>query len=187
MERHFVSEADHIIDGYKLGTKIYASGFRPSFIVGLWRGGSTVGIVVQECLATLGIETDHIALRTSYEGPEEYASTARSRGNIRVHGKQYLLETVNRQDHLLIVDDVYSSGRHTGAVIESLRRGLKRNFPEQVRVATIWYRGDDPDAGPDYYLHASHDWIVLPFEVQGLRRDEIAEHKPYLVPLLPEQ
>ncbi|MEM7080405.1 MAG: phosphoribosyltransferase family protein, partial [Pseudomonadota bacterium] len=170
MEKHFASEAQTILDGFRLGTQIYASGFRPSFIVGVWRGGASVGIVVQECLATFGVETDHIALRTSYQSREEYESTARSGRAIRVHGKQYLLETMNRDDRLLIVDDVYSSGRHTRAVISALEQGLKRNMPEQVRVASLWYRSDESGEQnkPDYFVHATQDWIVLPFEVASL-------------------
>ena len=188
MSKVFIDEAEHILDGYRLGTLIYASGFRPSFIVGLWRGGSTVGIVVQECLATLGVETDHIALRTSYEGRAEYESTAKLNRQIRVHGKQYLLESMNCDDRLLVVDDVFSSGRHTSAVIEGLERGLKRNMPSDVRVASIWLRGAEESEGPkpDYYLRTTTDWIVLPFEVQGLSADEINTHKPYLSELLPE-
>ena len=59
-------------DAYRLGVQIYNSGFRPTFIVGLWRGGSSVGISVQECLQYLGVETDHICIRTSYRGADSY-------------------------------------------------------------------------------------------------------------------
>ena len=59
-------------DSYRLAVQIYASGYRPDFIVGVWRGGSTVGIYVQECLQYLGVETDHIAIRTSYRGMNDY-------------------------------------------------------------------------------------------------------------------
>jgi hypoxanthine phosphoribosyltransferase len=38
---------------------------RPSFIVGVWRGGTPVGIAVQEILDYLGVQTDHISIRTS--------------------------------------------------------------------------------------------------------------------------
>jgi uncharacterized protein len=181
----FLSERDHLLDGFRLGRQIFESGFRPTFIVGLWRGGSVVGIVVQECLASLGVDTDHIALRTSYDGPEEYYQTIRNQGSIRVHGQQYLLERVNMDDRLLIVDDVFSSGRHTRAVIDSLRSRLKRNMPDDVRVAVTWYRTlPDTEDAPDYFVHSTDRWIVLPWEMKGLSIDEIAEHKPFLMPLL---
>lgn len=141
---------------------------------------------MQECLATLGVETDHIALRTSYQGRAQYEQAAASKSPIRVHGKQYLLENLNADDHLLIVDDVFSSGRHTQAVVDQLRLGMKRNMPEEVRVAALWYRtqaGADA-AKPDFYLTETDRWLVLPYEFSGLTKSEIAQHKPYLVPLL---
>jgi len=180
-----VSEQDHILDGFRLGCQIFDSGFRPSFIVGLWRGGSAVGIVVQECLATLGVETDHIALRTSYTGREDYQRVIQAQDAIRVHGKQYLLENINAEDRLLIVDDVYSSGRHTQAVIDSLAKGLKRNMPADIRLASIWVRNPpqrsiDNREQPDYFLHKTSDWLVLPYEMRDLSAAEIAEHKSFL-------
>lgn len=185
MKKLFPTENDHLLDGFRLGRQIFEDGFRPTFIVGLWRGGSVVGMVVQECFATLGVETDHFALRTSYEGPEEYFQTIRDRNSIRVHGSQYLIENVNVHDQLLIVDDVFASGRHTRAVIDLLRSRLKRNMPANVRVAATWYRPSNDDAQvPDYYVHKTEQWIVLPWEMKGLSPEEIVKHKPFLVPML---
>jgi hypoxanthine phosphoribosyltransferase len=181
----FLTERDHLLDGFRLGRQVYESGFRPTFIVGLWRGGSVVGIVVQECLASLGVGTDHIALRTSYDGPEEYYQTIRDQDSIRVHGHQYLLETINAEDRLLIVDDVFSSGRHTRAVIDALSTRLKRNMPEDVRVAATWFRTTPgQNTAPDYFVNTTDRWIVLPWELKGLSMSEIVEHKPFVVPLL---
>ena len=189
-DKIFLDEERHLLDGYRLGTQIFERGFRPSFIVGVWRGGAVVGMVVQECLATLGIETDHIALRTSYEGRSQYESTLQEERAVRVHGKQYLLETMNADDRLLIVDDVFSSGRHTQAVISSLRAGMKRNFPREVRVASVWFRTQDPDSAvrkPDFYVHTTNAWVVLPFEIKDLSENEIALQKPALSRLLGAQ
>ena len=185
MDKIYVTEQEHILDGFRLGVQIFDSGFRPSFIVGLWRGGSSVGIVVQECLATLGVETDHIALRTSYGGREEYEQTYRNKASIRVHGRQYLLENIDFDDRLLIVDDVYSSSRHTQAVIDSLRSRLKRNTPADIRIASTWYRPAAPEQrAPDYFVNTTDDWLVLPYELGGLTSSEIAANKPFLQPLI---
>lgn len=183
--KRFISEEEHMLDAFRLGVQIYESGFRPTFIVALWRGGSWVGIVVQECLQTLGVTTNHIAVRTSYEGRPGYEEGVRQRQPIRVHGTQYLLEHLNADDQLLIVDDVFSSGRHSDAVIERLRSRAKRNMPRDVRLAVTWYRPSPRATGrPDYYVHQTRDWLVLPYEMSGLTREEIAEHKPFLAPLL---
>ena len=64
MQKRFIGEQELLEDSYRLAVQIHHSGFRPDFIVGVWRGGSTVGIYVQECLQYLDVETDHIAIRT---------------------------------------------------------------------------------------------------------------------------
>ena len=187
MNKQFVDEKQLILDSFKLGVKIFESGFKPSFIVGLWRGGSTVGIYVQECLQTLGIETDHIAIRTSYRGAPSYDSMVSApESEIRVHGTEYLLESLNADDGLLLVDDVFSTGLSIQAVIMRLQKRLKRNLPEQIKVATLYQRPSyrKTDLQPDFCLFDTDDWLVFPYEMSGLTPDEIRKHKPYLSKLL---
>ncbi|MDH3220390.1 MAG: phosphoribosyltransferase domain-containing protein [Gammaproteobacteria bacterium] len=188
MHKRFIEEQDLLEDSYRLAVQVYQSGFRPNFIVGVWRGGSTVGIYVQECLQYLGVETDHIAIRTSYRGRDDYFRQLERGSQMRVHGLQYLFENLNADDSLLIVDDVYGTGRNVSAVIERLHAKNKRNMARDVRVAVLYYRGesDDPEAAPDYYLHRTDDWLVLPYELTGLSRTELKAHKPWIVPLLDE-
>ncbi|MFK7830336.1 MAG: phosphoribosyltransferase [Congregibacter sp.] len=182
----FVQEEALLEDSYRLAVKVFDCGFRPDFIVGIWRGGSTVGIYVQECLQYLGIKTDHIAIRTSYRGMESYQRSIENPESIRVHGLQYLYETMNRDDKLLIVDDVFSSGRNIEAVIQRLSAKSKRNMPEEVRIAVPFYKPAKnlTDRVPDYYIHETDDWLVLPYEITGLSKAEIAEHKPWLAEIL---
>ncbi len=186
-QKTFVTEQALIEDSFRLGVAIHDSGFRPTFLVGLWRGGSSVGIYVQECLQYLGVETNHIALRTSYRGIEHYETMVGDpAGEIRVHGTQYLLETLNAEDRLLIVDDVSGSGSTLDVVQRRLATKLKRNMPDDVRSATIWHKpgANRTGAAPDYYLHETDDWLVLPSELVGLSADEIREHKPFVADLL---
>ena len=188
MQKRFIGEQELIEDSYRLAEQIYQSGFRPNFIVGLWRGGSTVGIYVQECLQYLGVETDHIAIRTSYQGRDDYFQKLKLGSEIRAHGLQYLFENLDAEDALLIVDDVYSTGRNVQAVISRLREKTKRNMARDTRIATPYYRVDpaNPDAAPDYFLHQSSDWLVLPYELTGLSREELQANKPWIVALLDE-
>ena len=186
-DKTFVTERALIEDGFRLGVAIFNSGFRPTFLVGLWRGGSAVGIYVQECLQHLGVETDHIALRTSYRGLSYYEQmVGNPAGEIRVHGTQYLLETLNAEDRLLIVDDVSGSGSTLDVVRRRLATKLKRNMPDDVRTATIWHKPGVNRSGvaPDFYLYETDDWLVLPYELVGLSAAEISEHKPYVAGLL---
>lgn len=180
MHKQFLNEQEVMEDSFRLGVQIYNAGVRPTFIVGLWRGGSTVGIYVQECLQTLGVETDHIAIRTSYEGVTGYAKMVDEPDReIRVHGTQYLLESLNKEDSLLIVDDVYSTGLNVDAVVRRLQGRLKRNMPDEVNVAVLWYKPSKSRTGrkPDFYQYTTENWLVLPYELEGLSRDELREHK----------
>ncbi|MAQ99769.1 MAG: hypoxanthine phosphoribosyltransferase [Oceanospirillaceae bacterium] len=186
MHKRFLTEQSVIEDSFRLGAEIYRSGFRPTFIVGLWRGGSSVGIYVQECLQTLGVKTDHIALRTSYKGQPAYQSMIDHPTDIRVHGTQYLLENLDHDDSLLIVDDVFSTGLNIRAVIERLRIKLKRNMPTEVRIATLYQRPEynRTDLRPDFCLYETDDWLVFPYELQGLSKADIEQHKSFAAPLL---
>ena len=121
MEKRFIAADDLLLDSFQLAAKINASGFRPDFLVGLWRGGSAVGIAVQEGLEHFGNPTDHIAIRTSYSGRARYAETVGKADAIRVHGLQYLLENLCGEHAMLIVDDVYSTGTSVQAVIDPAR------------------------------------------------------------------
>ncbi len=182
----YVDEAQLIQDSYRLACAIFDSGFKPDFIVGLWRGGSTVGIYVQECLQYLGIETDHISIRTSYQGLDHYIANYDRPENIRVHGLQYLLENLCREHNLLLVDDVFSTGRNVQAVIDRLQLKLKRNMPADTRVASVYCKPQHRKVAlePDFYIHSTEDWLVLPYELQGLSQDEIAANKPWALPFL---
>ena len=131
---------------------------------------------------------DHIALRTSYKGLPSYQNMVEHPEDIRVHGTQYLIENLNADDGLLIVDDAFSSGENISAVLRRLKKHLKLNMPKDIRIATLWQKPgmNQTDITPDYCLHETEDWLVLPYELTGLRRDEIAVHKPWILPLLDE-
>ena len=185
-QKQFVQEEELLNDAYRLAVKIFESGFRPDFIVGIWRGGSTVGIYVQECLQYLGVETDHIAIRTSYRGMDDYLKKIDAVENIRVHGLKYLYENLNRGDKLLIVDDVFGTGKNVSAVINRLEDKLKRNMPQDVRLAMPYYKPSKNKSSrtPDFYLHETDQWLVLPYELTGLSIDEIQTSKAWMMPIL---
>ena len=150
--------------------------FRPNYIVGVWRGGAPVGIAVQELLDTLGVESDHIAIRTSsYTGIGE-----RSR-HVQVHGLNYLIRRLQSEDSLLIVDDVHDTGLSIDQAIRDLADACKKNMPE-VRIATPYFKpaNNKTDRVPDYFIHETDQWLVFPHELDGLSIEEIAANKPEL-------
>lgn len=179
MEKRFIGSQELVEDSFKLALQVYESGFRPDFIVGLWRGGTPVGIVVHDFFAYKGVKTDHISVRTSYRG-RQYYDHGKSGKNIRVHNTRFLVDRVNSEDSILIVDDVYGSGRSIKAVIERLSKRLRANMPSDIRIAVPYCRTSDIRTGrrPDFTLHEVNDWLVMPHELSGLTPEEITEHRP---------
>jgi hypoxanthine phosphoribosyltransferase len=181
MNKHFVAADDLLRDSFQLAASIAEAEFHPDFLVGLWRGGSAVGIAVQEGLDFLGIKTDHIAIRTSYRGAPSYSEMVSKAEMIRVHGLQYLLENLCSHHSLLIVDDVYSTGSSVQAVIDQLERKTRRNLPQDIRIASVWYRPSEKTLRvPDYFVHETADWLALPYELAGMSIDELRENRPEL-------
>ena len=188
MKKNFINAEELMLDAYRLGVNIYQDGFRPDFIIGLWRGGSPVGIGVQDCLEYLGVDTDHISVRTSYSGMSRYSEMISEENSIRVHGLQYVFDTISHDDALLIVDDVFSSGLSMQAVIDRLASKARRNMPTDIRIATPWYKPgkNRTERKPDYYLHETEDWLVFPYELDGLSMDELRVQKPNVLEMINE-
>jgi hypoxanthine phosphoribosyltransferase len=175
VEKQYIGAEQLLDDSFRLGLQILESGFRPHFIVGVWRGGAPVGVAVQELLDFFGITTDHISIRTSfYKGIEERDS------QIRVHGLQYVIDNVDADEGLLIVDDVYDTGLSIQAVIENLQARARRNTPREIRIATAYFKPSNnrTDRVPDYFIHETDAWLVFPHELNGLTREEILKRKP---------
>ena len=185
MNERFIAADDLLHDSFQLAANIFEAGFRPDFLVGLWRGGSAVGIAVQEGLDYLGVKTDHIAIRTSYTGAADYSQMVSKADSIRVHGLQYLLENLSAHHSMLIVDDVYSTGSSVNAVIKQLARKTRRNLPQDIRVATVWYRPTEKTLRtPEYFVHETKQWLVLPYELSGFSVEELRQNRPELSSLV---
>jgi hypoxanthine phosphoribosyltransferase len=182
-DKRYIKAQALLDDSFRLGLKVLRSGFRPDYIVGIWRGGTPVGIAVQELFEHFGVRSDHIAIRTSaYEGIEQQSKT------IRVHGLAYIVEKAEASDNLLIVDDVFDTGLSIKAVIDSLTRLARRNTPNDIRVATVYFKpaNNRTERRPDYYIHETDHWLVFPHELKGLSPDEIARHKPEIARIIHE-
>ncbi len=173
-EKIFITAAELLRDSFLLASNILQSGFRPDYIVGIWRGGTPVGIAIQEIMAYLGNESDHIAIRTS-----SYIGIDNQSKEVRVHGIDYLISNMNAEDKLLVVDDVFDSGRSIKAILDTLNEKARKNIPHDVRMAMPWYKPERNIIGiePDYFIHETDDWLVFPHEMDGLTEKEIFTNK----------
>ncbi len=175
LEKTYISANQLLEDSFRLANQVYDSGVRPTHIVGIWRGGAPIGIAVQELLEYRGVNSDHIAIRTS-----SYSGIDTQEPIVRVFALSYLVNTINPDDALLIVDDVFDSGRSIQAFIHELALKCRHNMPRTVRIATVYYKParNKTDLVPDYFVHEADEWLVFPHELRGLSEEEIRQHKP---------
>jgi hypoxanthine phosphoribosyltransferase len=182
IEKTYLDPQTLLDDSFRLGAKVLNDGFRPNYIIAIWRGGTPIGVAVQEFLAYYGVESDHIAIRTS-----SYSAGIDGRSKtVLIHGMDYLIKNITATDKLLIVDDVYDTGLTIQAVIKELKQKCRLNSPEDIRIAVPYFKPTRNKTGvaPEYYLHETEAWLKYPHSLEGLTADEIAEHRPELFDII---
>ena len=85
MDKVYLSAQSLLEDSFKLAHQILESGFKPTFIIAVWRGGAPIGIAVQEYLQFHGVHADNIAIRTS-----SYSGIDNQSREVKVLGLEYL-------------------------------------------------------------------------------------------------
>lgn len=176
MDKTVISARELLEDSFELGAKVLESGFEPTLIIAIWRGGTPVGMAVQEVMAYCGLDADHIAIRTSsYSGVDE-------RHEVSVHGLNYIIKKICHDDRVLIIDDVFDTGNTIKAVLEEIALRARGNTPQEMRVAVPWFKPsrNQTDLTPDYYLRETDAWLVFPHELDALTPDEMREARPQL-------
>lgn len=157
-----------LLESFRLARMIWDDGYRPDYIIGIWRGGTPVGVAVHEFFLYKGHDPYHTAIKTqSYIGFEP--------GNeVDVKGLEHIVDVVESEQNLLLVDDVFDTGRTISRVIKSIQRMARKNCPS-IKVAAVYYKPtkNTTDIIPDYALRTTERWIVFPHELEDLTKDEI--------------
>ena len=160
-------ESDELlVDAFRLGKKVYESGFRPKHAISIWRGGTPIGQGVDAYFRFQGLRMHHTAIATSsYQGIGE-------QGDVVVKGLEHLIRSVCPEDGLLIIDDVYETGRTIEKVVETLRHAARRNCPTDIRVAVV-HNKNKPDRYKGLPVISLRDipedvWIDYPHELADL-------------------
>lgn len=181
MEKTYLTAQSLLEDSFRLAAKVLQDDFRPTLMIAVWRGGVPMGIAVQEFLEFHGINTDHIAIRTA-----SYSGIDQQQREVKVFGLNYLVKNVRHTDRLLIVDDVFDTGRSLQAIIAELRRKARLNTPDEIRIAVPYYKParNQVDFEPDYYLHKTSAWLKYPHSLEGLNKDEIRTRRPEIYQIL---
>ena len=181
MEKVYLTGQGLLEDSFKLAQKVLESGFEPTFIIAVWRGGAPIGIAVQEYLHFHGIHADNIAIRTS-----SYSGIDNQSREVKVSGLDYLIKTMQHDDRLLIVDDVFDTGRSVEAIINELTQKLRLNTPEDIRIAVPYYKPNrnQIEREPDFVVHETSEWLKYPHSLEGLSIEEMEEKRPEIYKII---
>ena len=84
---------------------------------------------------------------------------------------------------------MFDSGRSICAFIAELQARCRHNIPRDIRIATVYYKPgrNRTDLVPDFYIHATEQWLIFPHEIDGLTVDEIRRSKPDAAVILREE
>lgn len=173
LKKIYISANELLRDSFCLAEQIHLSDFKPDFVIGIWRGGAPVGVYVQEYLQYVGIATEHFSICTrSYTDIEK-------QGQIQVQALDPLISQANPGDNILLVDDVFDSGRTIQAILAELSAQSNLSETCNIKVACPWYKPNRnlTSRRPDFYLRETAEWLVFPHELIGLTVDEIRTQK----------
>ncbi len=170
-EKQYIDANQLNHDSFLLAKKIYDSGFVPDAMIVLWRGGSLVGMAIQEFFAYQHLTPYHTIVKTSaYQDIDQ-------RSKVRVENMDHVLENLSQDSQVLLIDDIFDTGSTMAAVKEILAPHVRK-----ISIATIFYKPSRSlvDFAPDFYLHLTDKWIVLPHELLGLTPTEIEQKDPFI-------
>ena len=176
-EKHYIQATEFLHDSWKLAAMVRKSGWKPDFLVGLWRGGAPVAVAIHEFLKATDWSVQHIPLKcASYTGIGENAGEV-----VFTHG-EIVFGLFRKGDKVLVIDDVFDTGKTAAAV----RRKME-SIGVEMRLACVYWKPqkNTTDLKPDYFVKdVGSEWIVFPHEIDGLTPAEIAEKDPNLASLL---
>ncbi len=165
----FIDARTLMLESVRLARAIWDDGFRPDFLIGIWRGGTPPGILIHEYFRLRGVDPYHTAIKTqSYEGMQ------RGNSGVEIKGLEHIIDVLEADNRALLIDDVFDTGHTMEAILEQIRRRARRNAPE-LRVATVYYKPlrNETAIQPDYWQVETDDWIVFPHELEGLSDTEL--------------
>ncbi|MDR3335839.1 MAG: phosphoribosyltransferase, partial [Treponema sp.] len=170
----------------KLAYRIYKDGFFPDVIYVSLRGGAYLGNVISEYFKILRREDEGRPVYYAAVVARSYTGVAAAE-QVKVEGWTYNPEHLRVGDKVLLVDDIFDTGRtinHLTQII--LEKGIPRR-DLKVAVHDYKYYVDKPKQlpiQPDYWcrklelsINDEDKWIhYLSHELVGLTAEELEKH-----------
>ena len=191
MTKEFLTYETIRNNALKLAHRIHLDGFEPDVIYVLLRGGAYLGNVLSEYFKCVRSDRHPVfyaaVVAWSYTDVQKHEQ-------VRVDGWTYDPAHLRHGDRIMLVDDIFDSGRTINFLVEVfLRRGIPR---DDIRVVVHDYKirsytGGELPIRPDYFCRkhvitdpAQDTWIhYLSHELVGLTQEE---KKRYYLSLDPE-
>jgi hypoxanthine phosphoribosyltransferase len=170
-DKEYIGPTTLLHDSFTLAAHIVASGFRPDVLLVIWRGGTPIGIAVHEFLLYKGIQTYHAVVKAeSHIAIEESIEP-------RVEHLDALLEDIVPNSRVLLVDDIFDTGR----TMRKVSGILTRRTPH-VKIATLYWKEAQNQTAivPDFCLRKTDRWIVFPHELMDLTPKELRRKDSYI-------
>jgi hypoxanthine phosphoribosyltransferase len=189
MKKEFLPYDTERNNALKMAHKIYTEGFIPDVIYVSLRGGVYIGNVISEYFKIIQSRTADARERPVYYAAvvaRSYTGVAEST-EVKVEGWTYNPEHLRIGDKVLLVDDIFDSGKtinHLASII--MEKGVPRkNLKIAVHDYKYFYdRPEQLPVQPDYWCRR-HDvsvkdeemWIhYLSHELIGLTQAELEAH-----------
>ena len=176
-EKHYLSADEYLRDTWRLAAAVRRSGWKPDILIALWRGGAPVGVAVHEFFKVSGWSVQHLPLKCA-----SYTGIGANEGEVTFTHGDIVFGMLRRGDRVLIVDDVFDTGKTAAAV--KARLDL---LGVEMKMACVYWKPQKnmTDLKPDYFVRdVGLEWIVFPHEIDGLTREEVVLKDPLLASLL---
>jgi hypoxanthine phosphoribosyltransferase len=184
MKKEFLQFDVERDNALRLAARIYREGFIPDVIYVSLRGGAYLGNVISEYFKIV-----HTGVRPVYYAAvvaHSYSDVAKAE-KIEIDGWTYPPERLRLGDKVLLVDDIFDSGRTINHLAELI---LKERIPRKdlkIAVHDYKYFTDKPEQlpiQPDYWcrkhersIHDEGYWIhYMSHELMGLTESELEEN-----------
>lgn len=148
----------------ELALKAYLDGVRPSYLVGVWRGGTPVGIAMYDVFMELARRKKgfakpgyhNVVKAQSYEGVDVA-------GKVTVANMGAILDELSAHDKVLICEDIFERGITSVALTSPF---------VQAGIAYAFYvlfdkpKNRETKTKPDGALYTTDKWVVMPHETE---------------------
>lgn len=143
----------------KVVLKIKLDEFRPNLVIGVFRGGVIPAAIVQRALAVAGLE--HL---NDYKFATVFAASYNNRNQqreLKVECPRAVREMIAGSSNILVVDDIYDSGRTMKKIVEVIDPQVVSTV---IRTATLVTKQPQ---GTNYFGHYVEDgaWVEFPWEL----------------------